>query len=196
MNKFLCYTIIAAVGLCLSGCGDAPTTKTDASQIPTNIPADKLTQTELVRMKIEAEAKPNEKNSYLSDHGQEIRIQMLYDDRNLETTRTFFSLPDNKPCIYIGHGYAMMTKEYDENGNVVCFRFFDTEGKPCMTDGKMSIMRRTYNTKGKVTEVTYYDVNNKPCEDKNGITKLVHVYNDDQTSLVETQKFNLNGNRI
>ena len=196
MNKFLCYTIIAAVGLCLSGCGDAPATKTDASQVPTNIPTNQLTQMELVRMKIEAEAKPNEKNSYLSDHGQKIRIQMLYNDRNLETTRTFFSLPDNKPCIYIGYDYGMMTKEYDDNGNMICSRFFDTEGKPCMSFEKKSIIRKTYNAKGEVAEITYYDINDKPCEDKNGVAKLVLVYNDDQTSLVETQKFNLNGNRI
>ncbi len=63
-------------------------------------------------------------------------------------------------------GWWELRVDYDEQGNVVCFRYYDEQGDP-VQDG-CARMEQTVDSRGNVVEQRYYDADGKPCQYDDG----------------------------
>lgn len=118
---------------------------------------------------------------YLDEHGNLFTnrkdgtagVRSKYDKKGNETEREFIA-PDGK-VVKSFDGYARESAEYDNFGNVTCWRCFDEHGRPCLVADGTAGWRAVFSN-GKEVERTSLGLDGAPCISTNGYATVTHVY--------------------
>ena len=95
------------------------------------------------------------------------RVRYTYDVRSRENERDFFGLNGERTLLGDGgqggvFGEAGFRKKYDERGNVIETAYFDTDGKPKLTNEKIAKSTSQFDTRGQEVERAFFDVEGAP----------------------------------
>lgn len=75
--------------------------------------------------------------------------------------------------------YATVIKTFDQNGNCILERYFDSHGRPAVTLTGYSALRREFNADNKCVVSTYLDGRLHPIVCKNGYASIRRDYSED-----------------
>ena len=74
-------------------------------------------------------------------------------------------------------GYAAVEREYDENGNTINERYYDTTFQPISCKNGYEMIRKEYNEQNRVSKEAYYDHNGQPMINYRGVYCTTFEYN-------------------
>ena len=97
-----------------------------------------------------------------------------YQDKKLVST-TYYDTDKITP-INIKAGYAKMTYERDEAGNIIKTDWFDADGNPCAGEAGAEEVRAEWEGKNKISE-SYWNANDFPVIGKDGYYEVRTEYN-------------------
>ena len=80
---------------------------------------------------------------------------------NWAADQTFLDEND-EPVMNTEKGYARVTRDTDENGNVILVCFYDAEGNLVVTPAGYAVVARAYNEDGKKVQEAYFDADENP----------------------------------
>lgn len=111
-------------------------------------------------------------------------IRNVYSDDMKKPFRSEYYLND-QPTL-IPEGYAAIEREYDENGNIIVERYFDTEFKPAPNNKGYETVKKEYNEDKKVIKETYYSHTGEAMVNNKGVYQTIYDYNEQGKVIRET----------
>ncbi|MFZ4699961.1 MAG: PDZ domain-containing protein [Candidatus Methylumidiphilus sp.] len=96
--------------------------------------------------------------------------QYTYDEKGNPTEGACFDQAGHKPASFSG-GHHQFKKRYDNQGNVVEWRYFDTENQPTFVSDGNYKATQAYDSQGHVTEDAYFDAQDRPMRIAGGYHK-------------------------
>ena len=90
-------------------------------------------------------------------------------------------------CPFLrAEGYAAMEYEYDEVGNVIEERYFDTGFWPTACSDGYEMIRKQYNREKRVSHEAYFNSEGQPTVNRKGVYQTAYVYNENGLVIRET----------
>ncbi len=83
---------------------------------------------------------------------------------------------DNEPVLR-AEGYAAAEREYDEAGNTIVEKYYDTDFNPIKRNG-YEMIRREYNEDKRVTKEAYFTNAGEPMANSKGVFQTTFEYNE------------------
>jgi len=96
--------------------------------------------------------------------------QYTYDEKGNPTEGACFDQAGHKPASFSG-GHHQFKKRYDNQGNVVEWRYFDTENQPTFVSDGNYKATQAYDSHGHVLETAYFDAQDRPMRIAGGYHK-------------------------
>jgi serine/threonine-protein kinase len=93
------------------------------------------------------------------------------DNKGNNLERQFFNI-DNQP-FEIPAGYSKFIFEYDNLGNPVSCRYYDTKDALCLSIEGMAGWSREYNDQNQLIKESYFGTDNQPNEKNNGVVIVI-----------------------
>ena len=84
---------------------------------------------------------------------------------------------NGEPVLY-NDNYAAVEREYDDAGNVVLEKYFDTHFQPSLSKSGYGMIRKQYNDKKQTVWEEYYDVSGEPMINSKGVYQTAYEYNE------------------
>ena len=98
--------------------------------------------------------------------------------------------------VRLNNGSASNEREYDVNGNVICYRYFDEEGNPAIVSGYAELRRR-FDERRQILWEGYFGPDGNPVLLAGGYASLVRNYTDEGIGRVKAQKhYGLSGEPV
>ncbi len=86
---------------------------------------------------------------------------------NWAADQTFLDEND-EPVMNTEKGYARVTRDTDENGNVILVCFYDAEGNLVVTPAGYAVVARAYDENGNKIQEAYFGADEEPIDAGNG----------------------------
>ena len=118
-------------------------------------------------------------------------VKRIYTDRVLTGIKYFRG--DQKTPMACNAGYAEARYENDENGKPLSTKYYDADGKPCLTDQHADEVRNTWAGGNKLSES--YWTEGEPVAGKNGYHRAEYEYNS-KGAVMCTRFYNEDGELI
>lgn len=99
------------------------------------------------------------------DELKELRISR-YNYMNLPTYQMYFN-PDGTPRVN-KQGHSIVESDYDRQGKVIAYRYYDASGNRILYDGKYFEVKYERDGRGNATREAYYDTEENPMIQKGG----------------------------
>lgn len=130
---------------------------------------------------------------YLDEHGALCNIKGGYAQEEMRYTEQGFMAEmyvldtDGNPTYSKEEGCHAYRYTYDEQGNMECIEFFDTEMRPACNNEGYSSLKYIYDDKGRVKEVFYFGIDGEPaCEKDSGCFGMLHQWDDNGRNICDT----------
>lgn len=109
------------------------------------------------------------------------------EEQTADGTRTDYINAGGEITVALDKNYATVLRTFDQDGNCVLERYFDSHGRPAVQSAGNSALKREYNADGKWISMTYLDENLSPIDRSNIYISIHRTYNKD--GKVETETY-------
>ncbi|MGY6276133.1 nSTAND1 domain-containing NTPase [Methylomonas sp. MgM2] len=100
-----------------------------------------------------------------------------YDVKGNQTEAACFDYVNRKPASF-GNGFHKAKMRYDDRGNAIEWRYFDTESKPTFVNNGHYITTQAYDESGHLTNAAFFDAQGEPMYIVGGYHKVAYEYDD------------------
>ena len=123
---------------------------------------------------IQEEYYDNEGNKAIQKNGYD-EIRQYYTDSKKPYRIEYYL--NGAPVLY-SDNYAAIERKYDEAGNIVTERYFDTAFQPAPCKNGYEMIQKIYDENKRVIKEEYYDHNNQPVTNQRGVYQTAYEYNE------------------
>ena len=141
-----------------------------------------IRQTDVQGRMIREEYYDNEGNKAVLKNGYD-EIRQTYTDSKKPSRIEYYR--NGMPALY-NDNYATVEREYDDAGNTVTEKYFNTDHQPAPCKNGYEMIRKEYNEEKRVSKEAYYDRNGQPMINTKGIYQTAFEYNEDGKVTKET----------
>ena len=94
-----------------------------------------------------------------------------------EGTRTDYLNGSNKITVALDKNYATVIRTLDQDGNCVLEQYYDSHGRPAITENGHYAVSKEYNSDAKWIKLTYLDSELRPVNCRLGYASIHRTYN-------------------
>lgn len=80
--------------------------------------------------------------------------------------------------VLYNDNYAAVEREYDDAGNIVFEKYYDTHFQPSLSKSGYGMIRKQYNEKKQTIWEAYYDIAGEPMVNSKGVYQTAYEYNE------------------